>query len=564
MKKKGSALVLMVAVISLLLILSVSIATSSSSTFKTAFAFDYMDKVNLAAQSGIEKGMSQLGMKSNMKHLSGYLVGNTASSIPEISLTFDNNISCSVSFDTSDSDNITIYSYAHTSDNKYQKKLTKVVAKNNKPVANPDGKPDSITVSINNEIHINVLANDIDEDGDILSITNVTAASKGNVSINPDGSDLIYKATSAGDDTFTYTISDGYGGESVGVVNVKVTSVNTPPIGEEDSKTVNLNSTTSINVLANDSDDDNDNIIVSRILTSPKNGNIVSFGNDIVYKATSIGTDVFTYEISDGRGGVGSAKVTVNIIDQSATINSGLFTTMRKFMVGSVTTNTANDSLNFSVKPGNGNILSGDENFLLLNPIQNGTGFSNNYTFSKGNNTHGVKVTSDNFFTIGTSTSNVVPQLNNSGTFGMWILYSGRYYYKSNSDLVIDPSLNNAFMQGLMNNNTYPRVILVNGNITLKNITSQFSSKYLDQLVIYSTGGYGQGTINLNNCILGSYQNKNKMKDIDICFIANTLNIIGSNTVSYARGNSSLPSVGNDPVIRAIITNNIQSSINWK
>ena len=496
-----------------------------------------------------------------MVHLSGYFVGDTSTNISNINLNFDNNISCVVSFNTDDTNSITINSYAYTSDNKYQKKLTKVISKNNKPVANID----NVTATVNNQIHINVLANDTDVDGDVLKLLSVTPAAKGSVSVSADGSDLIYESTLLGNDTFTYQISDGYEGISTGTVNITVVSGNTAPTANADSITVNLNSTTSIKVLSNDTDADNDTLTVSRILTTPKNGNVISFGSDILYNATSTGADVFSYEVSDGHGGVSSANVTVNIVSQPASISSGLFTTKRKFMIGNVVTRTANDSLTFNVKPGNGHILESDENFLLLNPIQNGTSFSNNFSFSKGNNTHGVKVTADNFFNKATSTSNVVPQLNNSGTYGTWVLYSGRYYYKSNTDLVIDPSsINNSFMQGLMNNSSYPRVIMVNGNITFKNVTSQFSSKYLDQLLIYSSGGSGQGIINFNNCMIGLYQNKNKMNDIDICFVANTLNIIGTNTVSYVGGNSKLPSVSNDPVIRAIITNNIQSNINWQ
>ena len=83
------------------------------------------------------------------------------------------------------------------------------------PVANPD------TVgNVSGPVIIAVLANDSDPDGDTLSITAVKQGASGSVST--DGTTVTYTpgASFASSDTFTYTISDGFGGTAIGNVTV--------------------------------------------------------------------------------------------------------------------------------------------------------------------------------------------------------------------------------------------------------------------------------------------------------------------------------------------------------
>jgi large repetitive protein len=76
---------------------------------------------------------------------------------------------------------------------------------------------------------IAVLGNDVDPDGDMLTVTQANAAN-GVVVINPDGT-ITYtpNANFNGTDTITYTISDGEGGVSVATVTVTVMPVNDAP-----------------------------------------------------------------------------------------------------------------------------------------------------------------------------------------------------------------------------------------------------------------------------------------------------------------------------------------------
>lgn len=92
------------------------------------------------------------------------------------------------------------------------------VVDNLPPIANPD----TATTFKNTAITINVLANDVDPDGDTLTIIGVSSPSNGMVTFTPNF--VIYTPQSAfiGADMFTYTISDGNGGTDTATVTVTV------------------------------------------------------------------------------------------------------------------------------------------------------------------------------------------------------------------------------------------------------------------------------------------------------------------------------------------------------
>ena len=77
---------------------------------------------------------------------------------------------------------------------------------------------------------INVLTGDTDADGDTLTVTLVTAPSDGTASIS--GGKVLYTPIYGyvGSDSFTYTISDGWGGTATATVNVTDGAITTPPV----------------------------------------------------------------------------------------------------------------------------------------------------------------------------------------------------------------------------------------------------------------------------------------------------------------------------------------------
>jgi len=74
----------------------------------------------------------------------------------------------------------------------------------------PNAKDDLITLESKNEITFSVLSNDIDADGDALTINAISKAAKGGVTLNPDGTLTYVPARKFKDtDSFTYTVTDG-------------------------------------------------------------------------------------------------------------------------------------------------------------------------------------------------------------------------------------------------------------------------------------------------------------------------------------------------------------------
>lgn len=93
---------------------------------------------------------------------------------------------------------------------------------NQDPDANDDG---AVTVS-GAEVIIDVLANDSDPDGDVLTVTDPGSPTNGRVVLNGDGTiTYIPDAGFTGVDTFTYTVSDPSGATDTATVSVTVNPV---------------------------------------------------------------------------------------------------------------------------------------------------------------------------------------------------------------------------------------------------------------------------------------------------------------------------------------------------
>jgi VCBS repeat-containing protein len=86
----------------------------------------------------------------------------------------------------------------------------------------PVAVKDAVTTRKNTSTLIPVLKNDIDVDGDRLSITSVTAVLNGTASINGDSVNFTPKRDFIGNASFTYSISDGNGGTATATVTITV------------------------------------------------------------------------------------------------------------------------------------------------------------------------------------------------------------------------------------------------------------------------------------------------------------------------------------------------------
>ncbi|OQY22801.1 MAG: hypothetical protein B6I35_05225, partial [Anaerolineaceae bacterium 4572_32.2] len=182
----------------------------------------------------------------------------------------------------------------------------------------PDAVDDTAETSEDTAVNIDVLANDSDPEGDSLTIDSVTQPNHGTVTVTVtvNGDDVVYTpdANYNGDDSFTYTISDGAGGADSATVSVTVNPVNDAPDAVDDTAETSEDTAVNIDVLANDSDSDGDSLTVNSV-TQPGHGTVTVNGDDVVYTpdANYNGDDSFTYAISDGAGGADSATVSVTV-----------------------------------------------------------------------------------------------------------------------------------------------------------------------------------------------------------------------------------------------------------
>lgn len=89
---------------------------------------------------------------------------------------------------------------------------------------------------------------------------------------------------------------------------------NNPPVANDDTAATRPGESVKIQVLANDTDADHD-VLSIVAFTQPEHGVVTKDSNDLVYKADRrfVGTDTFSYTISDGHGGTDSANVTVSV-----------------------------------------------------------------------------------------------------------------------------------------------------------------------------------------------------------------------------------------------------------
>lgn len=161
-----------------------------------------------------------------------------------------------------------------------------------------------------------VLANDIDANGDSLTVDLVTTTTSGTLSAQPDGS-FTYapNADFFGVDGFDYRAHDGTAHSAAVRVTINVSAVNDAPVAGNDSATVPEGGSSTIAVLLNDSDVDDDALLPS-IVATPANGTVsVNADGTVTYThdGSETLTDAFTYRAGDGIATSATTVVTITV-----------------------------------------------------------------------------------------------------------------------------------------------------------------------------------------------------------------------------------------------------------
>ena len=189
----------------------------------------------------------------------------------------------------------------------------------------PMANPDSVTTDEDTPVTTSdVTINDVDADGDLLTISGFDSASLSGGTITAAGANSFTYSPPAdffGTDSFNYTLSDGTWNVT-GTVMVTVNSVNDPPVGAGDLASTREDvPVITGNVLLNDTDVDSRQLSIAQFDHSTSQGGSVSldpFGFFTIVPAPDyFGTDDFTYTVSDGSGGTDLVTVTITVTEEN-------------------------------------------------------------------------------------------------------------------------------------------------------------------------------------------------------------------------------------------------------
>ena len=189
-----------------------------------------------------------------------------------------------------------------------------VVCVNDPPQVNND----TVNTAKNVAVLIDAFSNDYDPDGDALTIKQISAPSHG-TAVTTTNSTIRYTPETgfSGQDAFTYTACDPYNSCATATVQASVGSTNAPPIAADDSVVTPEDDDVTIDVPANDSDEDGNLDRASVvILVSPAFGSLTDLGDGrFVYAPQSNfnDTDSFIYQICDEEALCDSATVTITV-----------------------------------------------------------------------------------------------------------------------------------------------------------------------------------------------------------------------------------------------------------
>ncbi|MCU1694689.1 MAG: hypothetical protein JWR34_752, partial [Mycobacterium sp.] len=193
------------------------------------------------------------------------------------------------------------------------------------PGAAPVAFDDTVNAIEDHSATGNVLSNDghvgatpLSATSGTLNATLGTGPTHGTLAFNSDGS-FTYtpQANYSGADSFTYTASDGTATSNLATVTIGLTAVNDAPVVGDDAVTTSEDHQVSGNVLTNDTDVDSGSLAVVNpgAITTTHGTVTLAADGSFTYTPQSnfVGTDLFSYQTTDGQAVSRLAIVTITI-----------------------------------------------------------------------------------------------------------------------------------------------------------------------------------------------------------------------------------------------------------
>ncbi|MDO6718224.1 Ig-like domain-containing protein [Psychrosphaera sp. 1_MG-2023] len=258
----------------------------------------------------------------------------------------------------------------------------------------PNAYSDIFTLNEGDSIALNPLANDVDIDGDTLTIVSFEATTNGTLTQNGDGTlQYTHNGSETTTDSTTYIATDGTVNVS-STIDFVITLTNDTPVAVDDTASLNEASSTTINVKVNDSDaESSQNDLIVSINQHPTSGTVTVNGDGTityVHSGDETIADSFIYDLSDGELS-SSANVDITItpvndapvaVDDDATVVN--YST-QNFDVLINDTDADGDALTvYSATAVSGNVVIETDNTLTYTPIDNATSDTISYVISDG------------------------------------------------------------------------------------------------------------------------------------------------------------------------------------
>jgi len=199
------------------------------------------------------------------------------------------------------------------------------------PLNNPPVVYDQSVQLTGSSIVITLSGSDLDGDSCTFSI--VSQPPDGRLKklkiISPTEAEITYtpKRSFTGTDSFEFMVNDGTDNSNVATVTItEDVPANTPPVANDDSDSVDKAGTVTVNLAANDIDDDDGLDLTSiQIVSGPSNGSVVVNADgtvDYTHDDSETTSDSFTYTIKD------NSVATSNIATVDITINGPVSETL--------------------------------------------------------------------------------------------------------------------------------------------------------------------------------------------------------------------------------------------
>ena len=205
-----------------------------------------------------------------------------------------------------------------------------------------------------------VLSNDSDPDGDLLTVTAVSGAVNGDATLEAGGIRYTPDPNYFGIETLTYEVSDGTNPPVAGILRVEIFSFFDPPVAVGESLVLFEDEVGQTNITLNDSDVDGDPLTWAIPNASVEGGSLSISGGVVTYvpPPNFNGADSFSYDVSDGVATPSATvSITVNPVQDAPVVANDSGTIAEVAALGSalgtlVASDADGDALTFEIVGG--------------------------------------------------------------------------------------------------------------------------------------------------------------------------------------------------------------------